>query len=168
MYNRKTKLLVDYAQFLENVLENYGYETQTHELLEITDNNFNTVSDYLGFSYKDGRRHIKSLRICTEDVLDKILIDPNYMPVDVVYSQMPFVRPDNMIRKLALVSANTKAVAILGAYSFKKRNYEQERNQRYLQQFSDFLTNFEYLTEETAEGNLELVISRPKIKTYTK
>ncbi len=162
-------LLSDYAQFLESVLNDFGYEVAEHDLLEITDNNFNVVSDYLGFSSKSGKRNAKSLRTGTVDILDKFLIDSNYMPsVDVVYSQLPFSNPDGMIRKLALVPDKTPAVAIFGSYSSEVEKYEPKRIQECLQQFASALDDFEYLSKKTDEGNLELVISVPKIKTYTK
>lgn len=161
-------LIKGYATFLESTLKELGYNFSEMGIMEIMDPNFNITSEYLGrISDEESRTYIKSLRTVTENYLDDYLEDYTIFPdINVVYSQMPFHRPGELIKKLALVPVLTPSVAVFGAYGFKRKAYQRSKNIEAIEEFASQLDNngldFNIFNTQTADKYYKLIISRNK------
>ncbi len=139
------KLLFGYADFLKSTLEQAGYDFDNTEIMEVMDRDFNAISDYLGRSNENDRRDRNLiLRAVTENVLDRYLGDFMIFPnVNIVYSQVPFKKPDELIKKMALVPILTPSVAVFGAYGSDKLFYQYKKNMESLDRFVSFLDKYD-------------------------
>lgn len=160
--NFNVSLLNDYTIFLKSILENVGYNFSNGEIMEITDYNFNTALDFFCRSFNN-RAGSLNFRIVTEDVLERYIKNPMmFSDVRIIYSHLPFNKPENLIRKLSLVPVITPAVAVFGAYGLMDYNYK--RNLKYLDMFKQNLEqnnlSYDYFYSQTSDKRFELIVSR--------
>ena len=157
-------LLAEYAKFLQASLEEAGILLSNNGVMEITDVNFDTATDYLN------RDNLSTSRVITMDYFDYFINEPDLMPdVNIIYSQLPFKNSDLLIRKLSLVPLQTHKLAVLGTYGLNSDTKKRENNFKILRQFVKLLENtgfdYEHFSKQTTENYFNLVISRQKIMT---
>ncbi len=163
--SNETELLGNYASFLESTLKINGYNFANGEIMEVTDAKFDVASDFLGCSFDSGRIKAINFRVVTEDILDKYLNNYEMYPdVNIIYSQVPFYNPVSLIKKLSLVPIVTPAVAIFGAYGFKKIKYKSIQNLKYLDMFTNLLVNnnlnYDRFYKQNNKEYFELIVAR--------
>ena len=174
--DKNIELLGNYAAFLEETLEDNGYKLSENGVMEVVDSSFNATSEYIGRGNYNGtcrREDLLVLRIVTENILDDFLQNPDGIKnVNIVYSQMPFNKPNNLIHKLSLVPVLTPAVAIFGAYGLKKDRYERVESFNVLRKYTSSLINngldYEHFFKQNSDSYFELIISRNKELLYKK
>ena len=162
------ELLYNYAVFLESVLGDNDYNLSSNGILEIVDSRFITTSDYFGrgnCNDDSQRKLFLSLNVATENFLDDFMKTPDkFKNINIVYSQMPFNKPNSLIHKLSLVPVITSSVAIFGAYGLKKNRYERFKNLESLNKFTSYLVKnglgYERFFSQNNDSYFELVLSR--------
>ncbi|MBR3199192.1 MAG: hypothetical protein IKG27_04170 [Bacilli bacterium] len=165
-------MLFNYAAFLERTLEGLGYDINNNEIMEVIDSSFNATSDYLGrVNESDERNRELILRTVTENVLDRYLGDYMIFPnVNIVYSQMPFKKPDNLIKKMALVPILTPSVAVFGAYGSSKFVYQHKKNSESLNEFVSYLDkydlDYDHFYDRKNDKYFELIITKKNDRRF--